>query len=215
VTLRLSVGIDFDNTLADYDALFRELAAERSLVTAPATMTKRELRDAVRTLPDGEVEWQKLQALAYGPLIHRARVPDGALGLIEALIAAGAAVAVVSHKTPTAGYGDGRTDLRVAATAFMESHGFFSEVPARLRRSDVYFELTRHAKLKRILSLGCTHFIDDLEETFREPSFPSGTFRVLYAPAGAPESQFYTVARTWPEVGDLIMGSQRGRQARW
>ena len=33
---------------------------------------------------------------------------------------------------------------------------------------------------ERIRALGCTHFIDDLEEVFLEPSFPSDVHKILF-----------------------------------
>ena len=63
----MRVGIDFDNTIAAYDGLFARLAAERNLFADPPA-AKRRLRNELRRRPDGESEWRRLQALAYGPM---------------------------------------------------------------------------------------------------------------------------------------------------
>ena len=54
----------------------------------------------------------------------------------------------------------------VAALGFMRKYGFFDEDILNLSVDSVYFEMTREEKVKRIESLQCTHFIDDLEEIF-------------------------------------------------
>ena len=51
----------------------------------------------------------------------------------------------------------------------MEQQGFFDPKGLNLKRENVYFESTREEKVARIGFLKCTHFIDDLEETFDEP----------------------------------------------
>src|SRR6266699_6781430 len=98
------IGIDFDNTLVGYDEVMYRLASERGLVGAGGDRTKRAVRDRVRQLPDGEIEWQKLQALAYGPLMGDARLLDGADEFIRRCRRAGMAVFIVSHKTAYATY---------------------------------------------------------------------------------------------------------------
>ena len=41
---------------------------------------------------------------------------------------------------------------------------FFSTNGLSLSKNDIFFEFTKEAKVKRIKSLGCSHFIDDLPE---------------------------------------------------
>jgi hypothetical protein len=51
-----------------------------------------------------------------------------------------------------------------------------------LSAHQVHFTLTRGEKVQKIQQLGCTHFIDDLEEIFHEEGFPQGVTKILYAP---------------------------------
>jgi hypothetical protein len=183
----MTVGLDFDNTLVTYDALIHSAALDRGLISAGTGAVKRSVRDRIRRRPDGEIEWQKLQALVYGPLMPHARLIDGVLEFAAACRAAGARMVVVSHKTEFAGYDETGTNLRTAALAWMTAHGFFDANGLALGRDDVYFEGTREAKIDRIRDLGCTHFVDDLEEVFLEPSFPPHVEKVLYAPDAAPD----------------------------
>ena len=66
----MKIGVDFDNTLANYDGLFAKLATEAGLVPDLPVwppVEKTVLRDRLRAAEGGELEWQRLQALAYGP----------------------------------------------------------------------------------------------------------------------------------------------------
>ena len=80
----MRIGVDLDNTIICYDALFHALALERGWI-APARparpVRKDAVRRAVRLLPDGDEKWQALQAEAYGPrLASAALFPGGTPG---------------------------------------------------------------------------------------------------------------------------------------
>jgi hypothetical protein len=177
-----TIGIDFDNTIVSYDALMYEAALNRGLIKDGADRTKRAVRDRIRQLPDGEIEWQKLQALAYGPLMHGAQLIEGVEEFISECRDRDIAVFIVSHKTEYASYDDTRTNLRTAALEWMTNHRFFDAEGFDLGRADVYFESTRADKIARIERMGCSHFIDDLEDVLLEPSFPARVEKILYAP---------------------------------
>jgi hypothetical protein len=90
----------------------------------------------------------------------------------------------------------------------MTRNKFFDVDGLNLYKQDVYFEGTREEKLKRIEHLGCTHFIDDLEEVFQEQDFPDGVQKILYAPSASDSRPSgMTVATTWAEIGRLIFGA--------
>jgi len=179
------IGVDFDNTLVSYDDLLYRLARERELIPDGAPSSKREIRDAVRALPGGEIQWQRLQGLAYGPRIDQAEAIPGVTSFFRACAARGVAVSVVSHKTLYAAYDPTGTDLRQAALAWMDKHLFFASEGLGLARDDVHFATSRREKIECIRRLGCQVFIDDLDETFAEPGFPDGVERFLFSPSCA------------------------------
>jgi hypothetical protein len=200
-----TIGIDFDNTIVSYDELMHRAAVDRGLISDGADRTKRAVRDRVRRLPDGEIEWQKLQALAYGPLMCEAQPIEGAEAFIRHCRQAGIAVFIVSHKTEYAGYDETRTNLRSAALEWMAAHRFFEPTGLGLERDDVYFESTRADKIARIERIGCSHFIDDLEEVFLEPSFPPHVHKILYAPdVSLVSAGSATVMPTWQHLCDYF-----------
>lgn len=199
------IGVDFDNTLVSYDDAMKRVAVERGLVAAGATSHKQALRDTIRRLPGGESEWRKLQAVVYGPRIGEARLIEGVTEFFHQCREMGCQVYILSHKTEFASADPGGANLRRAALTWMAGHGFFEADGLGLCRQNVYFEATRLEKLQRIQTLGCTHFVDDLEETFLEPSFPASVIKVLYAPGQAgPTPAEVNLAHTWREVAEHV-----------
>lgn len=180
------IGIDFDNTIAEYDALFALLAQEAGFgpPDGAAPESRMALRRRLRGAgPAGETAWRDLQALAYGPRMGEARPFDGVLDFLAAARDRGVACAVVSHKTRYALQDVGRRhDLRAAAMAWMEGQGLFA--PGLLRPDQVFFHEEQAEKVARIGALGCDHFIDDLEEVFNRPDFPAGVERHLLVADG-------------------------------
>ena len=180
----MRIGIDFDNTIAGYDRLFADLAAERGLAAFAFGPGKRAIRDASRTQEHGETAWQELQAAAYGARMWEAELIDGVAPFFERARARGVPVYVVSHKSRFANRDPDGVDLRRAALCWMDALGFFSDARFGLSREKVFFEDTRAAKIERIGALGCTHFIDDLEDVFFAGEFPAAVAAIHYAPAG-------------------------------
>ncbi len=208
----MRIGIDFDNTIAGYDGLFATLAEERGLFQR-APVGKRDLRDALRQRPEGELTWRRLQATAYGSRMGDAELQDGVARFIRTCAQTGISVSVVSHKTRHANFASDGADLRRAATAWMEEHGFFDVTGLKLCRDDIHFEDTRAAKVARISQLNCQWFIDDLEEVFAEPGFPSFVRAVLYDPHGRdPAAKDPGLGadllrcRHWDEIGGHVFG---------
>ncbi len=177
------IGLDFDNTIAEYDRAFNCMAKSAGFVDRNFVGGKREVRTALRKEEGGEIKWQELQGQVYGKGMSLASLCPGVRSFLEACRDKGVAVAVVSHKTRFGHYDPEQIDLREAALDWMEENVFFSANGLGLARENIYFESTREEKVARIGSLGCTHFIDDLIEVLLDPSFPSSVRRYWYAPS--------------------------------
>ena len=98
------IGVDFDNTIAIYDELFQRVASESGLIEPAVWKSKMEIRDAIQRLPDGEIEWQRLQGAVYGPRMGEAQLTDGITAFLESCHRHGAKVFIISHKTEFANY---------------------------------------------------------------------------------------------------------------
>ena len=142
------------------------------------------MRDKIRLLEGGEIIWQKLQAHVYGRGLAQARLNKGAERFLKTCEERKINVYIVSHKTEYSDFDADHINLRQAALDWMVANHFFTEDGLGLRRDQVYFETTRLEKIGRLRSLGCTHFIDDLEEVFTEEMFPKGDRKDLVFPPG-------------------------------
>jgi hypothetical protein len=191
----LVVGIDLDNTIVTYDALMQKIAAEEGLLLSSrrmakkgasekSSLAKKHIRDGIRR-KHGDLAWQRVQALAYGERMPEAQLVPGVRGFLKKCREQAVKVYIISHKTKFSSVG--KVNLREAATKWLRKNlvmdGKAGDNDALgLSMKQVFFESSREEKLWRIASIGCTHFIDDLEETFLEPSFPIGVQKLLYAP---------------------------------
>ncbi len=201
----LRIGVDFDNTLISYDRVFLSAARQRGLVDPEFTGGKTAIRDHIRRLPGGELLWQKLQGHVYGKGIAAADMFDGLDNFLRRCLKESAPIVIVSHKTEYGHYDPDRVNLREAARDWMAARGFFSDSGYKISQSEVYFESTRAEKVARIAKLGCTYFIDDLEEVLSDPDFPSAVKRILFQ-TGSTRAQFSTfkVCSSWREVEEQV-----------
>jgi hypothetical protein len=202
------IGVDFDNTIVTYDDVMCRVAQERGLVAAGFGMSKRQVRDSIRLRPNGEQEWQELQAEVYGNRMDEASIADGVPVFFAQCRAHAVHVYIVSHKTENTVSGGREYNLRSAAMAWMKKNGFFDRRRFGLTKQSVFFETTRKAKIARITSLDCTHFIDDLEETFLDDSFPGKIEKILYSPAGGESCcEDVTTFTSWDAINDYFFGT--------
>jgi len=209
----LRIGIDFDNTIADWDVAFVEAARDWGLLRPGQAQDKRQVRAALRRLPKGEELWMRLQGEVYGFRWRRARMMPGVDSfLLRCRERAGVEVFIVSHKTRRGHFHASEVDLRAVARRWLEQQGFFSRLGLQPER--VFFSGTRAGKLERIRALGCHWFIDDLPAVLEDPAFPRDCRALLFTGGGEPEEPFQGRAcRHWGEVEEVIFGNERQRAA--
>lgn len=176
----MHLGVDFDNTIVCYDALFHRVAREQNLIPVDVPVNKSDVRNYLRRV-DNEVAWTEMQGTVYGGRMREATPYPGVLDFFQACRKAGIPTSIVSHKTRHPFLGE-KYDLHAAAIAWLEQSGFFDAERIGLPRARVFFELTKAAKLERIGQCSCTHFIDDLPEFLSEPGFPTTVQRILFDP---------------------------------
>src|SRR6202167_738417 len=198
----LRIGIDFDNTVVAYDQVFCATAKLGGLISADFAGGKQAVRDCIRSLPDGELTWQRLQGQVYGKGISAATLIPGVDAFLRRCRAEGCSVSIVSHKTEYGHYDPERINLREAARKWMTANGVV-EGEFGIPASNIFFEGCRSKKLARIVALSCTHFIDDLEEVLLDLAFTSNVALILFSEceqsnSGAP----YVVCATWRDIED-------------
>jgi hypothetical protein len=173
------LGLDLDNTIIDYTRAFAD-AARAAGVGDGSFASKTALRDALRAGSGGDEDWQRVQALAYGPMIAQAEPFPGVEAFFATARERGVTITIVSHKSNFASMLPDGPNLRDCARSWLAARGL-------VRAGDaLFFESTRAEKCARIAALGLTHFVDDLVEVFDDPGFPRDCMRWLFAPDGAP-----------------------------
>lgn len=198
----MKIGIDLDNTIICYDEAFVAGALERGLISADFTGSKQDVRDHIRTLPDGETKWQALQGYIYGKGISHASLYDGVTDFIQGALEAGHIIHIISHKTEFGHYDPDKINLRHAALGFLEKHEFFSTVG--LDKSTISFHSTRVKKVHQIAEFSPTWFIDDLMEVYEEPHFPASTKKILFSNSPAHDSSILHCS-TWQDISELVL----------
>jgi len=193
------IGVDLDNTLICYDAVFAEVAQLQGWAAKAVARDKPSVKAAILAA-HGNTVWTELQGLVYGRHIGKAQAYPAALETLQALSTAGHRLHIISHKTHFPAVGE-PVDLRMAAEDWLRKRGFF-EVADSLTFCD-----TREAKVARICQAQCDVFIDDLPEVLSHPEMPPAVERVLFDPSGAHPGS----VSTWSAIGEHLLAKVEGR----
>ncbi|NCW83306.1 MAG: hypothetical protein EBV75_01135 [Acidimicrobiia bacterium] len=204
----LRIGLDFDNTIANYDRAFPNVA--QILGYQINATNKRDLKAELIAGVEGETAWQKVQGLTYGRYIDQASLYPGVLEFIVRAKARDCEVFIISHKTEIGHFDDTKTSLRDAATAWMVSKKIIGDGSAHVKSGHVFYASTRDEKIAKINELNLDVFIDDLAEVLTDSSFPDGTRKILFGLGSDHESISDPTIRnsqSWREIGDELFGA--------
>lgn len=196
------IGVDFDNTIVCYDALFHKVSLERGWIPPHLPANKSEVRNHLRR-QGREEDWTELQGFVYGARMSEAEAFPGVKNFLATCRTAGHRLYIISHKTKQPFRG-ASYDLHRSALDWLESQGFFSPGDVGLGRDQVFLELTKQAKLERIARQACDFFIDDLPEFLAEPAFPRATRPLLFDPANIYEAEPFPRLQRWSDANRLI-----------
>ena len=167
------IGIDFDNTIINYDEVFYLVAKERFQLHQSIPINKVAVREFLRSTGN-ESSWTEMQGYVYGERMNDAKIFPGFLSFLNLAKNNGHIIYVISHKTKHPVLGP-KYDLRKAAYDWISAN-------TCLNHENIYFESTKEDKIKRISSLKCDAFIDDLPEILESEFFPVDTRRLLFDP---------------------------------
>ena len=194
----MRIGVDFDNTIVSYDALFHRVAVERGVVPATLPPTKLSVREHLRKT-GRESLWTEMQGYVYGARMDEAVPYPGVTDFLEWAQARGVDLAIISHKTrrPVVGH---PYDLHAAARGWVRKFLIEIERPL-IDPADVYFEPTKQEKLARIAALDVDCFIDDLPEILLAAEFPARAAGLLFdSDGGFAGDARLRAFRSWPEL---------------
>jgi hypothetical protein len=200
----MHIGIDFDNTIVSYDALFHRVALETRLIPQSLPANKAAVRNHLRN-KGLEDTWTEMQGYVYGARMNEAAVYPGFSEFVLWARSAGHTTSIVSHKTrhPFAGP---PYDLHGAARAWINTHLLHDGRPL-FAEDCIFFELTKQQKLARIKTIACDAFIDDLPEILLADGMPPRIRKLLFDPDAnhAPPGHHDLVPVTsWADVHDVL-----------
>lgn len=195
----MRLGIDFDNTIVNYDSLFHSVAVAAGLVPHDLPHSKQHVRQHLRD-SGKESDWTEMQGLVYGARIDEAVPYQGVIAFLTWARDAGHDVAIISHKTRWPFSGP-RYDLHDAARGWILAT-LRDASGALVPPENVFFEETKKRKVERIASTGRDCFIDDLPEILLAPEFPGTVMRVLFDPDGHHQgiAPLITTVAAWDEI---------------
>lgn len=200
----MRIGIDFDNTVVSYDALFHRVASEKKLIPSQISVNKVAVRDHLRSI-DQEDEWTLMQGEVYGLRMNEARAYPHAIQFMTEAKQAGHELYIISHKTKRPFMGP-PYDLHQAAKSWVNFHLIFQDSPL-FTSEHVFYELTKEEKIERVRSLKCDVFIDDLPEILAMSGFPEHTKKILFDPElqHTKSTKAITIAATWKDIAQLLL----------
>ncbi|KQZ01894.1 hypothetical protein ASD45_14315 [Pseudolabrys sp. Root1462] len=198
----MRIGVDFDNTIADYEGVFHAAALERGLIDAALPTDKNAVRDFLNGSGRKD-DFTELQGYVYGSRMELARPYEGVSEFVARARAAGHDVFVVSHKTRHPLLGP-KYDMHESACAFLRDCNLAGD--AAVPESQIFFEETKEQKISRAAALAVDAFIDDLPEILAMPGLPAACRRILFAPTGLSDERF-EVCRSWDEVSVRLLGA--------
>jgi hypothetical protein len=207
----MNLGIDLDNTLVDYEAAFLAAAESLRVVLSPSIRSKSQIREFLRSQPDGELTWQRLQGLAYGRCVQaHAKLYPGVKRFLWRCRLQGHSVTVVSHKTEY-GHGDvEKVPLRQAASGFLAAQGLLGAQNELIQK--IVFKDTQKEKIDYIAKQSFDWFIDDLAELVCELGEVSGLRVIRFDPAsnqphpGFADKESVISLSDWQQIDALING---------
>lgn len=194
------IGLDFDNTIVSYDSLFHRVALEQSLIPSDLEVSKIKIRDYLRN-QDNEDAWTEMQGYVYGARMEEAEAFPGVIAFMQWARAADIELVIISHKTKHPFIGE-QYDLHAAARSWIDANLIQKSA---IVAENIYFELTKEEKIKKIETVRCNYFIDDLPEILNAINFPSTTNKILFDPVDNHESGSGLVkSRNWEDIKCLF-----------
>lgn len=175
------VGLDFDNTIVDYQEAIAALSDSIPNLPKNLLRSKINVRNFLRE-GNREPEWTAFQGEVYGPGMKFAKPYPEAISCMKSLQNAGHSLVIISHRSRHP-YAGPMYDLHAYARSWIADHlqstGLFA------RQADIQvvnFLETKTEKIEKISSLGCNVFLDDLPELLLDTEFPMGVHKYLFDP---------------------------------
>lgn len=178
----MKIGIDFDNTISNYDHCFNYIAKKFLNIKKNnnSNITKTEIKSEILRKKNGQKLWMKIQGLAYGKYINKAYLNEDFLRFLLISKSRNIKIYIISHKTEYGHFDDKKIPLRLSALKWLKNKNILNNVTG-LKKDNIFFANTRVEKINIINEFKCDYFIDDLKEVLNHNKFPKETKKIFYS----------------------------------
>jgi hypothetical protein len=199
----MKIGIDFDNTIVSYDALFFQVALERNIIPRNLPAKKLAIREYLRSI-NQEDSWTLMQGEVYGSRMLQAVAYPGVFEFIKKIQNKGHQLFIISHKTKYPFLGP-NYDLHKVAKNWLEKNMVENNIFFNVDLN-AFFKVTKEEKINTIAQLDCDIFIDDLPEILEMQGFLDKTQKILFNPDGQTINSGASLidARSWQHIENYI-----------
>ena len=203
--MNLRIGIDFDNTIVNYDSAFKKIAAQYKYISKNWDGNKQQLRNEI-IKKDSVETWKKLQGLVYGKYIYLAKLNEGIEKFLIKSKLINSKIFIVSHKTIYGHYDKRKILLRKAALDWIKNRNFF--IKKLIKKENIYFEESIENKVKRINQLKLNFFIDDLELILKNKKLNKNIKKILFNELKKKNKNSNIIQHSkWENIDEYIYGN--------
>ena len=165
----IKIGIDFDNTIVNYDSSFHQEAIKRKIFTKSQREqnSKNVLKNRLISRKKEE-EWTNIQGIVYGKKMFRAKPYKDSVKFINKYSnKKNFELFIVSHKTLHPIIGE-KINLHKISKDWIFKKKIFKNKKIEWINKHVFFLQTKEEKIEKIIELKCDYFIDDLAEILKK-----------------------------------------------
>ena len=168
------IGIDFDNTIINYDKVFYSLALKKKIIRKNILIEKEAIKNYL-IQNNFYNEWISLQGEVYSKHVLMGKTNSFFIPVLKKLLKK-YELHIISHKTLYPVIGE-KINLRDQALKWIEKK-IISKV--NFKRENIHFASTQNEKIKIIKIKKCNIFIDDLEDILVHNKFPKKCKKILF-----------------------------------
>jgi phosphoglycolate phosphatase-like HAD superfamily hydrolase len=191
----MRIGIDFDNTIVNYNGVFYKAGRRLEWLPKLDDESKQAVKSYFVSCSE-EPRWTELQGIVYGYDIRFAKPYEGIYEILGGWKDAGHQMFLVSHKTkyPIIGH---KVDFHQAATNWLKENNLMPYF------EETYFCPQKDEKVEMIEKLELDYFIDDLPSILNSEKFPQKTHGVLFSPDNQDGKGLRSVSK-WAELLKVV-----------
>ena len=204
----MRIGIDFDNTIANYDKVFINAAKNKNFIQSDWSGNKELLKEELAGKTN---QWQMVQGLVYGPLMDKAICFPGLKKFLVKAHFANYKIYIISHKTVFGHFDKTKTNLRYQALSWLKKNDFFNSDLISLNEANIFFCDDREKKINKINELELDFMIDDLNEIF-ENKILNKTKKILFSSNPKKTNADY-ICKNWDQISNLILDEKDNKSS--